>query len=302
MRKIIHSIFMVLFYASPAPANSEFGGVKKIADELVGGKFHKISFDPACPDELNWKQVSDGKGVTGVRVSSGGKKLLFLFKRQGSFYNEFLPEPSVKMDYKEISKEIKKFEKELKKDKFPSPKHRYGAEAELAWLKSQMKKKAFSSQFLGISGDYLIFSGPGLGKMETDVRNALDKESQQATVQETSEKYEGMGEIRKISEDALEVSPLPYSHKRPYPADLFEKFPGVKTIIMQSVDAHALGPSGIQIENRKPLPALITGVYLPYFPEGAQKDKMKPLPALTLEITPPAEIIEGIPASFSITL
>lgn len=87
-----------------------------------------------------------------------------------------------------------------------------------------------------------------------------------------------MGEIIKTGKDALEISTLPYPQKRPYPEELFEKFPQVKTIVMLSVDAHSLGPSGIQIENRKP--ALF----------------------LSLEITPPNEITEGKSAAFNVTL
>lgn len=229
---------------------SQISDVEKIASSLFPDIQFKIS--EAKQEELGFKDYPAGNN--GLKLISNGKTILFFFPRKGSYYHGYLPESPYPKNEKEIRKEIRGLEEALKEDKFPSPKHRYGTEAELSWLRAQLKPKHFFAEFLGVKGDFLLFIGPGGDEFISWIKKSLyyekiDKKG--IGIDEFTELQEGSGIISFIADDAIELSFLHYAFKRPYPKSVLGKFPQVRTIIFRSIDEHSLGPMGVQIENRK---------------------------------------------------
>jgi len=225
---------------------------KMIIPEMKGAP----AFSPVSAERLGWMVYPQNTVIYVMSVIRDGDKtkmeILFFTLRNGRFYNEFFSGFGLDKTAGKIRSEIMELEKMLAQDNFPSPKHRYGAEAALAHLRNQLKPPPFSAVFICVAGDYLVFSAPDYGKASYRISHSDAGASKKYIAAPGGDPvlYEGMGRAYYISGDTVRISGLPYAHVRNYPVEIFRGDPGIRTVIIDSFDAHSMGKSGIQIDNR----------------------------------------------------
>lgn len=242
--RIIYSLSIFLFYISGLNFNLLFAMEPKNQDKIPeeinlwinkifsSKDMQNLSLQKGHPKNLGWDIYPEEDIDSGFVLREGDRDILYFFPAKGSYYLQYLPESEHLLEDYKNQKKLKdriNLKKELEKNNFPSPKHRYGIEAELNWLENQIKDKRIYAKFLAVKGDLLIFYLPG-SNYDSRITNFLSNTP--------------------LDENVLEIPHLYYAFKRDYPEDMFNQYPKVKTIIMRSIDEHSLGPSGIQIENR----------------------------------------------------
>jgi hypothetical protein len=218
---------------------------------------------------LAWKIVPNpGDGFLIFYTNDENKKkrnitnLFIVFPRKGSFFQIYNPEiqtprPKSAEQKLEIKNKIRVLTDKLKTDDFPSAKHRYGAEIELAALRKSLTPTIFSPKLLGFTTEWIIFSAQDLSmEMENNLGKLPDGFFININNYHKGKDFaignfsEGMAHGMIYPTGILKIQSLPYAFYRKESGQIFNKFPQVKTLVLFSIDAHSMGPSGIQIENR----------------------------------------------------